>query len=180
MNLEEARALAVEKAWSWLCQDEDGQFWGFQDKPGYMSSAGEWGVSVPGNACKLLGKGEPPEDASKAIWRLGQPAKPDCCGTPMRGTLLDCDGCKWTLECSNEAEAKVPANTKQVGGDHYVSQKVQPWDVIDTWPANQRIGFYRGNAIKYLMRMGNKDHWLQEAKKAQHYIEKLIETIEGK
>ena len=71
-----------------------------------------------------------------------------------------------------------PASAKQVGGDHYVSQKVQPWDVIDTWPTDQRIGFYRGNAIKYLMRMGSKDAARQEAGKALHYIEKLIETLE--
>jgi len=82
------------------------------------------------------------------IWHLMQPAKPDCCGTPMRGAPVDCQGCKWQKECyeeSAESEAGAmrvkPASAKQVGGDHYVSQKVQPWDVIDTWPTDQRIGF---------------------------------------
>jgi hypothetical protein len=65
----------------------------------------------------------------------------------------------------------------QVGGTHYKSLGVQPWDVIDTWPLEQRIGFYRGNAIKYLMRMGSKDAAVQEIKKAAHYTQKLIEVL---
>lgn len=68
-------------------------------------------------------------------------------------------------------------NSYQVGGNHYKSMNIEPWDVIDCWPLEQRIGYYRGNAIKYLMRMGTKDEPTQEAKKAKHYIEKLIETL---
>lgn len=66
---------------------------------------------------------------------------------------------------------------RQVGGDHYLGMGVQPWDVVDTWPREQRIGFYRGNAIKYLMRMGSKDTDRQEARKAQHYLEQLIQAL---
>lgn len=69
------------------------------------------------------------------------------------------------------------ARDVQVGGTHYKSLGVQPWDVIDTWPLEQRIGFYRGNAIKYLMRMGSKDEAVQEIKKAAHYTQKLIEVL---
>jgi len=65
----------------------------------------------------------------------------------------------------------------QVGGDHYTRMPVQPWDVIDTWPASQRVGFYRGNALKYLMRMGNKGPTLEDARKAEHYLSKLIDTL---
>jgi hypothetical protein len=65
----------------------------------------------------------------------------------------------------------------QVGGTHYKALGVQPWDVIDTWPLEQRIGFYRGNALKYLMRMGSKDETVQEIKKAAHYTQKLIEVL---
>lgn len=75
------------------------------------------------------------------------------------------------------ANAKLSANEKQVAGDHYLEMIVEPWDVIDTWPLEQRIGFYRGNALKYIMRCGSKDDRLQEIKKAGHYIEKLIEII---
>lgn len=70
------------------------------------------------------------------------------------------------------------ANDRQVGGAHYKEMGIEPWDVIDTWPLDQRIGFWRGNAIKYLMRMGTKDEQLREAGKAQHYLQKLIEDLE--
>lgn len=69
------------------------------------------------------------------------------------------------------------ANDRQVGGSHYKDKEVQPWDVIDTWTLDQRIGYYRGNALKYLMRMGTKDESIQEIQKGIHYLEKLIEVM---
>lgn len=66
-----------------------------------------------------------------------------------------------------------------VGGSHYTVFAVQPWDVVDTWPVSQQIGYYRGNAIKYLMRMGSKDDDLQEIQKALHYVEKLIDILQA-
>jgi hypothetical protein len=73
----------------------------------------------------------------------------------------------------------------QVGGTHYTRMSVQPWDVIDQWPIHERVGFYRGNALKYLIRMGTKNSAdvaapLEDAKKAQHYIEKLVDVMEGR
>jgi hypothetical protein len=70
------------------------------------------------------------------------------------------------------------ARKTEIGGSHYIEMAVQPWDVVDTWPIEQQIGFHRGNAIKYLMRLGSKDDPLQEAKKAQHYLTKLVELLE--
>ena len=69
------------------------------------------------------------------------------------------------------------ANDRQVGGDHYKAMGVQPWDVVDTWPREQRIGYYRGGALKYLMRMGSKDESPMEVAKGQHYIQKLLEVL---
>lgn len=69
------------------------------------------------------------------------------------------------------------ARDEQYGGDHYKKMDVQPWDVIDTWPQAQQIGFYRGNALKYLMRAGSKDNPIQEIQKARHYMDKLIEVL---
>jgi len=68
---------------------------------------------------------------------------------------------------------------RQVGGDHYKTKSIQPWDVIDTLPHAEAIGFYRGNAIKYLMRAGAKtdNPARQDYEKALHYIEKLLETL---
>lgn len=77
---------------------------------------------------------------------------------------------------SIEHEVKT-ANAKQVAGEHYMKMDIEPWDVIDTWPLEQRIGFYRGNSLKYIMRCGTKDERLQEIRKAGHYIEKLIEVL---
>ena len=74
---------------------------------------------------------------------------------------------------------RLKANDKQIAGTHYKDMGVEPWDVVDTWPIEQRIGAYRHGALKYLMRMGSKDEQLQEIKKCGHYIEKLIEVLEG-
>ena len=71
------------------------------------------------------------------------------------------------------------AKDKQVGGEHYKNMGVEVWDVIDTWSQSERIGYYRGNALKYTMRMGRKDASVQEIKKAVHYLEKLIEVLEA-
>jgi hypothetical protein len=74
--------------------------------------------------------------------------------------------------------AAIRANEKQVGGDHYKNMGVEPWDVVDTWPLYQRIGYYyRGGALKYIMRLGNKDEMAQEAGKGLHYLEKLLEVL---
>lgn len=73
---------------------------------------------------------------------------------------------------------KSKANALQVAGTHYKDMGVEPWDVVDTWPFEQRIGAYRHGALKYLMRCGSKDDRLQEIKKCGHYIEKLIEVLE--
>lgn len=65
----------------------------------------------------------------------------------------------------------------QIGGDHYKNMGVEPWDVVDTWPIEQRIGFYRGGALKYVMRMGTKDENEQEIRKGAHYMQKLAEVL---
>lgn len=70
-----------------------------------------------------------------------------------------------------------PASLRQVGGTHYKQMGVQPWDVVDGWPLEARIGYYRGNALKYLMRMGSKDEELQEIEKCAHYVDKLREVL---
>jgi hypothetical protein len=75
-------------------------------------------------------------------------------------------------------KSKLHANERQEGGKHYKAMGVQPWDIVDTWPIEQQIGYHRGNAMKYLMRMGSKDEQLQEVKKAGHYIQKLSEILE--
>lgn len=69
------------------------------------------------------------------------------------------------------------ADDRQVGGDHYKNMGVEPWNVVDTWPREQRIGYYRGDALKYLMRMGSKDQSAEEIGKGLHYMQKLLEVL---
>lgn len=71
------------------------------------------------------------------------------------------------------------ADAYQVDGTHYTDMTIDPWAVADTWPLEQRIGVYRHGAVKYLMRLGKKDDDLVEAKKAYHYCQKLVETLEN-
>jgi len=70
-----------------------------------------------------------------------------------------------------------PARDEQHGGDHYKRMAIQPWDVIDTWPLAERIGFYRGNLLKYTMRLHDKDAPADNAGKAAHYSRKLAEVL---
>lgn len=70
------------------------------------------------------------------------------------------------------------ANDKQVGGSHYKDMGIEPWDVIDTWPLEQRVGYHRGGALKYIMRMGSKDESPLEIAKGMHCMEKLLEVLD--
>jgi hypothetical protein len=70
------------------------------------------------------------------------------------------------------------ANEIQVGGDHYKSKKVQPWDAMECWMSPEQFeGFLRGNVIKYIARYKDKDG-LKDVQKAHHYLSKLIECLE--
>ena len=65
------------------------------------------------------------------------------------------------------------ANDIQHGGDHYKSRKYETWDVIADW----RLGYFDGNAVKYLSRWRLKNG-IEDLRKASHYIQKLIELEE--
>lgn len=73
------------------------------------------------------------------------------------------------------APGSAPASERQVGGEHYRQTAIQPWDIID----DHGLDFYRGNALKYLLRAGRKGPAVQDLRKAIHYIEKYIEIEEG-
>lgn len=68
--------------------------------------------------------------------------------------------------------------TKQVGGDHYTRLSVQPWDAMQAWMTQHEFeGYLKGNVVKYLAR--DKGNRLEDYKKAQHYLDKLVEVIGG-
>lgn len=69
-------------------------------------------------------------------------------------------------------------NATQIAGDHYKRMAIQPWDIVDTWPLAERVAYYRGNALKYLMRLNDKDTPEVNARKAEHYCAKLAAVLE--
>lgn len=73
---------------------------------------------------------------------------------------------------------------KQIAKDkkrsaHYEKMSVQPLDVIKDWPIQQQIGALRFAALKYVMRLGNKDDGLIEAEKASDFVGWLIQVLKG-
>ena len=71
----------------------------------------------------------------------------------------------------SEHLGKQAVNLKQVGGDHYRSLEIQPWDAMECWLTKEEFrGFLKGNVIKYMARHKNPEY---DLKKAQHYLEKL-------
>ena len=102
----------------------------------------------------------------------------------IRSTDEECNGVGRAWAALDRPAAKLQtqmalASDIQEGGTHYKDMGLQPWDVVDTWPVEQQIGYYRGGALKYIMRMGSKDESVQEVKKGQHYMRKLLEVLEA-
>jgi len=62
------------------------------------------------------------------------------------------------------------ANNDQVGGSHYRTKTIQPWDFI----AANELGFFEGNIVKYVSRWRSKGG-VEDLRKARHYLDKLIE-----
>jgi hypothetical protein len=70
-------------------------------------------------------------------------------------------------------------NSHQVGGDHYASKSVQPWEAMESWMSAEAFaGYLQGNCIKYLARYRDKNG-IEDLMKAQHYLSKLIELENG-
>lgn len=61
---------------------------------------------------------------------------------------------------------------EQIGGSHYLEQKIQPIEYIIA----NNLGFCEGNVVKYISRYKQKGG-LQDLLKAKHYIEMLIESF---
>jgi hypothetical protein len=72
------------------------------------------------------------------------------------------------------------ASEYQVGGNHYVKMGVQPWDALGAWLSPEEFkGYLRASAIAYLARAGKKGPFLDDVRKARHYLDKLIEVAEA-
>jgi hypothetical protein len=67
----------------------------------------------------------------------------------------------------------IRANAQQIGGAHYAVKAIQPWDYI----VANNLGYLEGNVVKYVSRWKDKGG-IEDLKKAQHYLQKLIEVTE--
>jgi hypothetical protein len=63
----------------------------------------------------------------------------------------------------------------QVGGTHYEEMPIEPFTIIDAFG----LDFYRGNALKYLLRAGRKpgQDEIQELEKAKDYLDQAIARV---
>jgi len=69
------------------------------------------------------------------------------------------------------------ANQKQVGGDHYTRQDIQPWEYMQAiLTKDQFEGFLIGNVIKYVSRYQEKGG-KEDLLKAIHYLEKATDIL---
>lgn len=73
--------------------------------------------------------------------------------------------------------ARQLASQRQVGGDHYTRQDIQPWEYMQAiMTRDQFEGFLLGNIIKYLSRYQEKGG-KEDIRKADHYLDKLLEIV---
>lgn len=75
------------------------------------------------------------------------------------------------MPTAEEDEAFNAINENQIGGDHYKSKAIQPWDFI----SSNNLGYLEGNIVKYVSRWKDKGG-VQDLEKAMHYLQKLIEV----
>ena len=67
-------------------------------------------------------------------------------------------------------------NDYQLGGEHYTSKDIQPWEAMQAWMTEEQFkGFLHGNVIKYIARFQDKGGVL-DLQKCKHYLDKLIEV----
>ncbi len=72
-------------------------------------------------------------------------------------------------------EPSTPKPPNQIGGDHYSKLGIEPIQFIET----NEMGYHEGNVVKYVSRWRSKNG-MEDLKKAQWYINRLIELEEQK
>jgi hypothetical protein len=104
-----------------------------------------------------------------------RPTKPDSPGA-MSTKWYDCAKCDAGYagqSCTCAPKAADPVNRPA----HYTQGKVECIDAIEASMSPEAFrGFCRGNAIKYLFRLGKKGPEAEDARKAQWYINRLVST----
>ena len=68
------------------------------------------------------------------------------------------------------------ADDLQVSGNHYKDMAIQPWELMESVLTHEEfVGYLKGNVIKYVSRWKDKGG-VDDLRKAQHYLTKLIEV----
>lgn len=63
---------------------------------------------------------------------------------------------------------------------HYLVGGIETIDYLEAKMNREEfIGYLKGNALKYLSRMGHKDEATEQAKKAEWYIKRLVQFLES-
>lgn len=91
--------------------------------------------------------------------------------------LISIHDTKYDLHRSNEGciETDLVNNPP-----HYTSGKYEAIDVIEDAikdSSDSTLGFLQGQVLKYLLRLWHKDHAVQDAKKAEWYLRRLIDKL---
>lgn len=63
---------------------------------------------------------------------------------------------------------------------HYTQGNIECIDALESASLEKAEGFCWGNTIKYLWRLDRKDASLQDARKAQWYLNRLVSILERK
>jgi hypothetical protein len=68
----------------------------------------------------------------------------------------------------------MPANDRQVGGNHYKGAKLEHWDVV--WMFS--LDYFQGQITKYVFRWRDKGG-IVDLEKGLHFYEKYLECVKG-
>lgn len=67
---------------------------------------------------------------------------------------------------------------QQVGGNHYETMDIQPWEVIESCLSEEQVkGYHVATALAYLMRH-HKKGGDTDLRKAAHHLERLVDYMD--
>ena len=75
----------------------------------------------------------------------------------------------------NNKQQKPGTLARQVGGTHYKTMKIEPWEIFDAHP---QLTHFECSAIKYILRTKPGTSRIEELQKAIHHLEHQIELEE--
>ena len=77
-------------------------------------------------------------------------------------------------------ENDIASDGRATNQKHYQIAAVQPIEIMQMYLSPEAFqGFLRGNALKYLLRVGHKDENMKEIDKAYQYVQWLRQAING-